>query len=164
VARGRDPYFPPWPDVVQLDAFSAELREAVAELLIGVGDQCDGVRCDMAMLMTNEVFARTWRESPPADEFRPPLIARVTAAHPGFAFVAEAYGDMEWTLQPQGFDHCWGELAGRAWALADRLGGQRFGRSGDELAVDGLYSPSTPGPPTSFSSSRPASPGRGLRT
>ena len=38
VARGRDPYFPPWPDVVQLNAFSPALREAVAELLIGIAD------------------------------------------------------------------------------------------------------------------------------
>ena len=60
VARGRDPYFPPWPDVVQLDAFSDGLRSAVAETLVDVGAQCDGLRCDMAMLMTNEVFARTW--------------------------------------------------------------------------------------------------------
>ena len=27
VARGRDPYFPAWPDVVQLNAFSPELRD-----------------------------------------------------------------------------------------------------------------------------------------
>ncbi len=60
VARGRDPYFPAWPDVVQLNAFSPALREAVRALLRAVGGQCDGVRCDMAMLMTNEVFARTW--------------------------------------------------------------------------------------------------------
>src|SRR4051812_15371044 len=60
VARGRDPYFPAWPDVVQLNAFSSELRDAVAETLIDVGAQCDGLRCDMAMLMTNEVFSRTW--------------------------------------------------------------------------------------------------------
>ena len=60
--RGRDPYFPPWPDVVQLNAFAPALREAVAETLIAIGGQCDGVRCDMAMLMTNEVFARTWGE------------------------------------------------------------------------------------------------------
>src|SRR3954451_7254407 len=64
VARGRDPYFPAWPDVVQLDAFSAALRAAVAETLIDVGAQCDGLRCDMAMLMTNEVFARTWGREP----------------------------------------------------------------------------------------------------
>ena len=59
-ARGRDPYFPPWPDVVQLNAFAAALRAAVGETLLAIGAQCDGLRCDMAMLMTNEVFARTW--------------------------------------------------------------------------------------------------------
>ena len=106
-ARGRDPYFPPWPDVVQLDAFSAELRDAAAETLIDVGAQCDGVRCDMAMLMTNEVFARTWGGEAPAEEFWPRLIERVKAAYPDFVFIAEAYWDMEWTLQQQGFDFCY---------------------------------------------------------
>ena len=28
LARGRDPYFPPWPDVVQLNAFAPALRPA----------------------------------------------------------------------------------------------------------------------------------------
>src|SRR6476646_3524698 len=41
LARGRDPYFPPWPDVVQLDAFSPALRDAVAATLIDIGGQCD---------------------------------------------------------------------------------------------------------------------------
>ena len=127
-ARGRDPYFPPWPDVVQLDAFSAELRDAAAETLIDVGAQCDGVRCDMAMLMTNEVFARTWGERAgpvPAQEYWPPLIARAKQAHPGFAFIAEAYWDMEWTLQQQGFDFCYDKR------LYDRLA------HGDAEAVRG---------------------------
>jgi hypothetical protein len=74
LAHGRDPYFPPWPDVVQLDAFSPALRAATAATLTDVAAQCDGIRCDMAMLMTNQVFARTWggrtgRE--PSEEFRP---------------------------------------------------------------------------------------------
>jgi hypothetical protein len=109
-ARGRDPYFPPWPDVVQLNAFSGELRDAVAETLLDIAAQCDGVRCDMAMLMTNEVFARTWGERAgpvPAQEYWPALIDRVKQAHPDFAFIAEAYWDMEWTLQQHGFDFCY---------------------------------------------------------
>ena len=60
LARGRDPYFPAWPDVVQLDAFSPALRNATAETLADISDQCDGIRCDMAMLLTNDVFSRTW--------------------------------------------------------------------------------------------------------
>jgi hypothetical protein len=109
-ARGRDPYFPPWPDVVQLNAFSAELREAVGETLIDIGAQCDGMRCDMAMLMTNEVFARTWGERAgpaPDEDYWPALIGRVKAAHPDFVLIAEVYWDMEWTLQQQGFDYCY---------------------------------------------------------
>lgn len=107
VARGRDPYFPPWPDVVQLNAFAPELRAAVADTLLALAAQCDGLRCDMAMLMCNDVFARTWGGVPPADEYWPPLIERVKAAHPDFVFIAEAYWDMEWPLQQQGFDYCY---------------------------------------------------------
>ena len=58
LAHGRDPYFPPWPDVVQLNAFSPGLRAATATTLRDIADQCDGVRCDMAMLLINDVFAR----------------------------------------------------------------------------------------------------------
>ena len=107
VARGRDPYFPPWPDVVQLNAFAPELRPAVADTLLALAAQCDGLRCDMAMLMCNDVFARTWGGTPPAQEYWPPLIQRVKATHPDFVFIAEAYWDMEWTLQQQGFDYCY---------------------------------------------------------
>ncbi len=110
VANGRDPYFPPWPDVVQLNAFSPTLRSSVAETLVALGQQCDGLRCDMAMLMTNEVFARTWgdRAGPtPADDYWPSLISRVKQVHPDLLFIAEAYWDMEWTLQQQGFDYCY---------------------------------------------------------
>jgi len=85
LARGRDPYFPPWPDVVQLDAFAPELRTATARTLADIADQCDGIRCDMAMLMTNEVFAKTWRGRTgpaPAGEFWPTVIALLRAVHP----------------------------------------------------------------------------------
>jgi glycosidase len=110
LANGRDPYFPPWPDVVQLNAYSPALRDAVSDTLTEVGGQCDGLRCDMAMLMTNEVFGRTWGERPgpvPAEEYWPALIGRVREVHPELLFMAEAYWDMEWTLQQQGFDLCY---------------------------------------------------------
>jgi hypothetical protein len=59
-ACGRDPYFAPWPDVLQLNAFNPKLRQAVIETLSSIAGQCDGVRCDMAMLVLNSVFERTW--------------------------------------------------------------------------------------------------------
>ncbi|GAA4019833.1 alpha-amylase [Streptomyces plumbiresistens] len=108
--RGRDPYFPPWPDVVQLNAFADGLRAATVDTLVSIGDQADGVRCDMAMLMMNDVFAKTWgdRAGPvPAEDFWPYVIPRVRARHPDLLFVAEAYWDLEQPLQQQGFDHCY---------------------------------------------------------
>jgi hypothetical protein len=135
-ARGRDPYFPPWPDVVQLDAFSAELRDAVAETLDDIGAQCDGLRCDMAMLMTNEVFARTWGERagpPPADDYWPLLIGRVKATHPDLVLIAEAYWDMEWTLQRQGFDYCYDKR------LYDRLAHEPAEAVRGHLQADAAY-------------------------
>ncbi|MEU9166329.1 alpha-amylase [Streptomyces sp. NPDC048420] len=109
-ARGRDPYFPPWPDVVQLNAFSDALREATVETLVSIGDQADGVRCDMAMLLMNDIFGKTWGDragTAPAEDFWPYVIPRVRARHPDLLFVAEAYWDLERSLQQQGFDHCY---------------------------------------------------------
>ncbi|WP_328745129.1 alpha-amylase family glycosyl hydrolase [Streptomyces sp. NBC_00285] len=109
-ARGRDPYFPAWPDVVQLNAFSEALREATVETLVSIGDQADGVRCDMAMLVMNDIFGKTWGEragTAPAEDFWPHVIPRVQDRHPGLLFVAEAYWDLEPALRQQGFDHCY---------------------------------------------------------
>jgi hypothetical protein len=110
LAHGRDPYFPPWPDVVQLNAFSDGMRQATVNTLADIAAQCDGIRCDMAMLLTNEVFARTWGERAgplPTEEFWPSVIAELRQRHPSTSLVAEAYWDMEWTLQQQGFDFCY---------------------------------------------------------
>lgn len=109
-AKARDPFFPPWPDVVQLNAFSSELREAVVRTLIAIGGSCDALRCDMAMLMSNEVFARTWgqRAGPaPETDYWPAVIGRVKQVRPELAFIAEVYWDMEWAMQQQGFDLCY---------------------------------------------------------
>jgi hypothetical protein len=110
LARGRDPYFPAWPDVVQLNAFAPALRAGVVDTLRDIAEQCDGVRCDMAMLMMNGVFAKTWGArvgAPPEQDYWPAVIPAVRQTHPGFRFIAEAYWDLEWALQQQGFDFCY---------------------------------------------------------
>jgi Alpha amylase, catalytic domain len=110
LAHGRDPYFPSWPDVVQLDAFGPALRAATARTLADIAAQCDGIRCDMAMLMINDVFAKTWggRTGPaPEQEFWPAVLGELRTRHPGTVLIAEAYWDMEWDLQQQGFDFCY---------------------------------------------------------
>ena len=103
LAYGRDPYFPGWPDALQLNYGNPETHAAMIGALLKVADQCDGVRCDMAMLVLPEIFERTWgiRALP----FWPEAIRRVRERVPDFCFLAEVYWDLEWTLQQQGFDY-----------------------------------------------------------
>ena len=62
IACGRDPFFPPWRDVAQLNYFNPATREAMIGVLTTIAQHCDGVRCDMAMLVLNDVFAQTWQQ------------------------------------------------------------------------------------------------------
>ncbi len=102
-AYGRDPYFSGWPDTVQLDYSNPATVDAMTKELIRISSQCDGVRCDMAMLILPDIFERTWGRK--AQSFWPEATKAVREKHPGFCFMAEVYWDMEWTLQQQGFDY-----------------------------------------------------------
>jgi hypothetical protein len=102
-AYGRDPYFAGWPDTLQLNYANPATQEAMIATLLKIAGQCDGVRCDMAMLVLPEVFERTW--GLPAEPFWARATARVREEVPGFCFMAEVYWDLEWTLQQQGFDY-----------------------------------------------------------
>ncbi len=105
LAYGRDPNFPGWPDTLQLDYANPSLQEAQIAELTSIAEQCDGVRCDMAMLILPDVFQRTWGRTPAP--FWSKAIAAVREAHRDFIFLAEAYWDLEWELQQQGFDYCY---------------------------------------------------------
>jgi hypothetical protein len=112
LAHGRDPFFPGWPDTIQLDYRHPGLRAAMTGELSRVAARCDGVRCDMAMLVLPEVFARTWgvRSVPGGGtslangSFWAQAIEEVRRRWPGFVFMAEVYWDLEGELQQQGFD------------------------------------------------------------
>lgn len=107
IAHGRDPYFPPWTDTAQVNAFSPSLRVQASKLLQRLATQCDGVRCDMAMLLLNDVFCQTWGDaagSPPQEEFWVEVIASAQAVQAGFKFMAEAYWGLEHRLLELGFD------------------------------------------------------------
>lgn len=105
LAYGRDPYFSGWPDTLQLNYASPATQEAMIGELTKIAGQCDGVRCDMAMLVLPDVFERTWGQRAPL--FWPSATQRVRERVPGFLFMAEVYWDMEWTLQQQGFDYAY---------------------------------------------------------
>jgi glycosidase len=105
LAYGRDPNFPGWTDTLQLNYANPDLQTARLDELISIAEKCDGVRCDMAMLLLPEIFQRTWGITP--EPFWPKATAAVHAKYPTFTFMAEVYWDLEWTLQQQGFGYCY---------------------------------------------------------
>ncbi len=110
LAHGKDPFFPAWTDTVQLDYRRPETHTAMRHLFENLLAVCDGVRCDMAMLLLKDIFARTWAGAPgpasPADgEFWADLIGSTKQVAPDFLFLAEAYWDLETRLQELGFDY-----------------------------------------------------------
>ena len=105
LAYGRDPFFSGWPDTLQLNYANPDTQEVMTTELLKIAGQCDGVRCDMAMLVLPDVFERTWGHRAPL--FWPQATQRVRERVPGFLFMAEVYWDLEWTMQQQGFDYAY---------------------------------------------------------
>jgi hypothetical protein len=103
LAYGRDPYFSGWPDTLQLNYGNPATQDAMIGELVKIAGQCDGVRCDMAMLVLPDVFERTWGLQ--GEPFWPKATQQVRKQSPDFVFMAEVYWDLEWTLQQQGFDY-----------------------------------------------------------
>jgi len=109
-ARARDPFYPPWPDVLQLNVFNEKLIDTLTETLKSIADQCDGIRCDMAMLVMKDIFAKTWTNKAkpvPKKDFWNYVIPSIKKKHPDFVFIAESYWDTEPALLKQGFDYCY---------------------------------------------------------
>jgi hypothetical protein len=112
-AYGRDPYFAGWPDTIQLNYGDPALQGVMIGELTRIAGQCDGVRCDMAMLVLPDVFERTWGIRAPL--FWPEATRRVRERTPGFCFMAEVYWGREWDIQQQGFNYAYDKT------LYDRL-------------------------------------------
>ena len=125
LAYGRDPNFSGWPDTLQLNYVNPELSATRIDELAAIAERCDGVRCDMAMLLLPEVFQRTWGMTP--EPFWPRATQAVRERHPSFTFMAEVYWDYEWTLHHQGFDYCYDKR------LYDRLKGGAVGSIRDHF-------------------------------
>jgi SAM-dependent methyltransferase len=105
LAHGRDPFFSGWSDTLQLDYSNPTTQGAMIAALTKIAGQCDGLRCDMAMLLLPEVFERTWGRRP--QPFWPRAIRCVRERFPDFRFLAEVYWDLEWVMQQQGFDYAY---------------------------------------------------------
>jgi hypothetical protein len=105
LARARDPYFPPWRDLAQLNLFQPAAHAALLAELQNIAQHCDGVRCDTAMLLLTDEFSKTWSRfltgfPPPPREFW----RDAASAAPRLILLAEVYWGMERRLQTLGFD------------------------------------------------------------
>jgi hypothetical protein len=113
LAHGRDVSFAVSPDTLQLDHRHSGLREALLGVLDTIASQCDGVRCDGAMLVLPDAIARRWGGHATAadctaavdDSFWPKATAHVRQRRPDFVFMGEAHGDLERRLREEGFDY-----------------------------------------------------------
>ncbi|MDR1941410.1 MAG: hypothetical protein LBQ47_03710 [Endomicrobium sp.] len=119
LAHGKDPYFPAWTDTAQINHFSLKARAYLLEQLLKISDLCDGLRCDMTMLMLNKIFRDAWgpyvKERTPDEEFWPEAVRKVKEKRPDFVLGAEVYWGLEWEIQEMGFDYTYDKI------LYDRL-------------------------------------------
>jgi hypothetical protein len=110
-AHGRDPYFPPWIDTVQVDYRVAEAQDNMSSIAQTISMFGDGLRCDMAMLLLPDVFRSTWKDLPSVGthlteaDFWRTTIPKIRMLQPHVDLIAEAYWDREADLQEAGFDY-----------------------------------------------------------
>lgn len=140
IAFGRDPNYAGWTDTAQLNIRHPDTRKVLVTALQRIATMCDGVRCDMALLLLNDVFDRTWGERslpvgsmPALDEFWAEAIGATKGTNPDFKFIAEAYWDREWQLQQLGFDFTYDKK------LYERLAREGAGAVYDHLRAETDY-------------------------
>lgn len=119
IAHGKDPYYAPWTDSAQLNLFNPKTRKMLEDSLMKICPLCDGLRCDMVMLMLNKVHKENWGKylkfDTPSEEFWPSVIQKVKEKYPSFTFIAEVYWGLEAEIQSLGFDFTYDKI------LYDRL-------------------------------------------
>ena len=118
LAYGKDPYFDPWRDVIQWNYWEYETRKFMKDNLLTVLKYADAVRCDMAHLVLNDFFVKTWKSEldswgyqRPSDEFWAYAFNEVKKKYPNAIFLAEVYED--WAIEllhKLGFDYCYDKV------------------------------------------------------
>jgi glycosidase len=125
IAYGKDPYFDPWMDVIQWNYWETDTRVFMKNNLLTVLKYADGARCDMAHLILNDVFGKTWEEElkawnyqRPTTEFWEYAFEEVKSKYPNAILLAEVYDDWQIELLYQlGFTYTYDK------ALLDKLRG-----------------------------------------
>jgi glycosidase len=107
IAHGKDPNFPPWLDTAQLNYFDTDSRQAIKNTIYDISKVCDGIRCDVAMMILNDIYNKTWtkqKNNSNNPEFWLEAIKTVKTDFHDFIFISESYWDTGEYLQELGFD------------------------------------------------------------
>jgi glycosidase len=130
-AYAKDPNSPPWVDTLQLNYANPALQAAMIAELKRIAKQCDGLRCDMSMLILPDVFQNTWglRMQP----FWPSAVEACRQVNPDFLFLAEVYWGLEGVLLSQGMDYVYDK------SLLDNLAARRAGDVRQHLSAPFNY-------------------------
>ena len=101
-AYGKYHGIEPWRDVIQWNYWEEETRKFMKDNLMTVLSYADGVRCDVASLMLNDVFGETWKEEmeywgykKPKNEFWEYALKEAKEKYPNSIFLAEVFVDWE---------------------------------------------------------------------
>lgn len=141
IAHGKDPYYAPWTDSAQLNLFNPKTRQMLMQALLEICPLCDGLRCDMVMLMLNKVHKEIWGKyinyEMPGEEFWPQAIRTIKEKFPSFSFVAEVYWGLESEVQDLGFDFTYDKI------LYDRLLFSNPPQIAAHLSAEHLYQKKT---------------------
>lgn len=100
-----------WRDTYQLNYWNPLTRQHMIQQLLRVAAHADAIRVDMAYVLLNRFFARSWGDhlgacgyAQPEVEFWEEAITAVKQEYPHVILVAEVYGGYEFELQQLGFD------------------------------------------------------------
>ena len=111
--HGKDPHFDSWNDTVQIDYSKKATHDFMTKKLENVAKYCDGVRCDMTMLVLPEVFSKTWNIDFDEENIKntcfwqevvPVMKKQKAEIGEDFIFLAEVYWDLEKAMLDFGFD------------------------------------------------------------
>ncbi len=110
IAHGKDPFFQPWKDTAQINCCNPEAVTAMLDTLSDISRYCHGFRCDMAMLVLQSVFRKTWRNHVNKDdlnteEFWTVAINGLKSAGSCCLWIAEVYWGVEQDLITLGFNY-----------------------------------------------------------
>lgn len=111
IALGGDQYSA-WKDTAQWNYWNNEARAYLKGVVKKIASMSDGMRCDMAMVILNDIYYNKWRTQldawgykRPSQEFWSEAIKETKAQYPSIIFLAEVYWGLEQNLIDLGFDY-----------------------------------------------------------